>query len=269
MTSTGITNATAGISPSTSFLSPVFHLQTDKPNLPEGRRARRAPQHKSPVPPTMSKQGLPAVRPSEAGATALLQQEVQHHGPTVQPELQPEPQPEPPAFPGSPALPRLAGCWQPVPWLGPCPAPRSSAALPAAPGKRLQGPPWSLGMVSPLRPGTSSLLVLPPPVHHPGPTASENLSRVGRPGPAPAPRHLPTPAPSPAHQPWHSLRLPHPGRDGQHCCSVTRCHGSVVPQPPATGALKQLQETDNCSGLSYFAFTCWQRAITHPLLQLG
>lgn len=51
--------------------------------------------------------------------------------------------------------------------------------------------------------------------------------------------------------------MQHPGSDGQRCCSVTRYHGSATLQPPATGVLKQLQETDNCSGLRYFAFTCW------------
>lgn len=54
-TFTGITNATAGVSPSTSFLPPVSHPRTDKPNLSEGCRVLRALRHKSPVPPATSK----------------------------------------------------------------------------------------------------------------------------------------------------------------------------------------------------------------------
>lgn len=54
LTSSRIPNPTARTSPSTSFLSPMSHPQTDKPNLPEGHRAPRAPQQKSPVPPAIS-----------------------------------------------------------------------------------------------------------------------------------------------------------------------------------------------------------------------
>lgn len=44
---------------------------------------------------------------------------------------------------------------------------------------------------------------------------------------------------------------------------------SHAQQPAVPCALQQLQEADNCSGLGYFAFTRWQRAGTHPSLQLG
>lgn len=100
--------------------------------------------------------------------TAPLRQEVQHHGPTTVPE----PQPELLASPGSRALQCPAGCWQPVPGLAPCPAPRSSAAPPAAPGECSQGPPWSLGMVSPRNRGSAPSSHSPPPLHRPGPAAA-------------------------------------------------------------------------------------------------
>lgn len=64
------------------------HHQCTKMNLPKGYGAPQVPQHKPPVPPVMTKPGFPTTRPSKGAGTALLWQEGQCHGPTVQLEPQ-------------------------------------------------------------------------------------------------------------------------------------------------------------------------------------
>lgn len=234
----GTTNTTTGVSPSTLFLSPMFHTWADKPKFPRAGGSPSAPARVS-------------------SATSHEQRRLRRH------ETQ-QGQGRSSASAGgtAPRSRHAAGAVCPSrAQRGPCPAPHSSAAPPSTPGERSQGPSWSLGMVSPPCPGTSNLLALPPSVCNPSPAAA----RLRKPlqGPARGHWHLPSPAAvaraaAPAHQ-QQRLRWR----------SVMRCHGSATLQPPATGTLRQLQKTDNCSGLSYFAFSPWQRARSHPLLPVG